>query len=155
MFFVTGWTLMVVAMMLPTAARLFERFDRLVRRRPERRSLLVMLAAGFVFTWLVVGYLFRAGDAALHTAVAASGGLERRPELISGAVLVGAGLYQLTSLKSRCLTACRTPQSFIYRYWQGGRAGSDAFRIGLAYGVRVSVVAGRSCSSSSHSARRA
>jgi predicted metal-binding membrane protein len=44
-------------------------------------------------------------------------------------------MFELTSLKHRCLTACRSPRSFVYRYWRGGRPAADAFRVGLSYGV--------------------
>jgi predicted metal-binding membrane protein len=50
-------------------------------------------------------------------------------------VLVGAGLFQFSSLKHRCLTACRSPRSFVYRHWRGGRAQLDAFRVGFFYCV--------------------
>lgn len=133
--FLTGWTLMVVAMMLPTAIQLFERFDEVVGGRRDRRLLVSLLTAGFVLNWLAIGFAFRVGDAGIHRAVASLAWLDERPQLIGGAVLIGAAVYQFTPLKYRCLTACRSPQSFIYRYWRGGRASGHAFRIGIAYGV--------------------
>ena len=35
--------------------------------------------------------------------------------LLSGAVLIAAGLYQLSPLKNICLAHCRTPTSFLSR----------------------------------------
>jgi predicted metal-binding membrane protein len=133
--YLAGWLLMSVAMMLPTAGRLLADFDAVVGRRADRRPLSIILVVGFLVAWLAAGYVFRTGDVLVHLAVDASASLRRHTALIGGATLVVAGLYQLTDLKSRCLTACRTPRSFVFRHWGAGRPGRDAFRVGLAYGV--------------------
>jgi predicted metal-binding membrane protein len=52
---------------------------------------------------------------------------------IGGAVLVMAGLYQLTPLKTICLAKCRTPLAFIMTSWREGRAG--AVQMGLEHGL--------------------
>jgi predicted metal-binding membrane protein len=132
--FLAGWTLMVVAMMLPTATALLQAFGAVVRRRPGRGWLQAAMTVGFVASWLLVGYLFRAADLGVHRLVASVGWLQARPQLLGGATLVLAGLYQLSPLKYRCLVACRSPRSFIYRHWQGRRPAGDALRIGMAYG---------------------
>ena len=129
--FLAGWTLMVLAMMLPTATGLLSavaRFDRAWRVR-------ALVGCGFVAVWLVVGYAFRAGDILVHDVVDAIGWLEERPQLLGAAALTVAGLFQFTPLKHRCLTACRSPASFVYRYWRGESATRDALRVGGAYGV--------------------
>ena len=132
--FLVGWTLMVMAMMLPTAGGLLRDFALLVRARPERNRLRALVAAGFLGAWVVMGALFRVLDESVHSAVASSLWLQARPRLLGATVLVLAGLYQFTPLKHRCLAACRTPRSFIYRFWRGGRPAGDALRVGLAYG---------------------
>jgi predicted metal-binding membrane protein len=48
-----------------------------------------------------------------------------------GAVLVTAGLYQLSPLKSACLSQCRSPAQFIARYWRAGWTGT--IRLGLRH----------------------
>jgi predicted metal-binding membrane protein len=52
---------------------------------------------------------------------------------LSGALLLAAGLYQLTPLKSVCLNHCRTPAAFIAAHWRPGVLG--AWRMGLAHGL--------------------
>jgi len=133
--YLVGWLLMSVAMMLPTAGRLLGDFDAVVARRGDHRRLTVLLVGGFLATWLATGYLFRTGDVFVHLAVDASTWLQHHTALIGGGTIVVAGLYQLSDLKHRCLTACRTPRGFVFRHWRGGHPGHDAFRIGLAYGV--------------------
>lgn len=132
--FLAGWALMIAAMMLPTATGLLSAFHRVVQRRADRQRLEALLVAGFMATWVAVGYVFQVFDAGVHAAVEASEWLDARPHLIGAAALVAAGAFQFSSVKHRCLTACRSPRNFIYRYWRGGRPGVDALRIGVAYG---------------------
>jgi predicted metal-binding membrane protein len=48
------------------------------------------------------------------------------------AVLIAAGAYQLSPLKSACLSQCRSPAQFLSRHWRPGVAG--AIRLGLLHG---------------------
>jgi len=59
--------------------------------------------------------------------------MSSRNALLSGALLIAAGLYQLTPLKSACLKHCRGPAAFLATHWRPGVAG--AFRMGLAHGA--------------------
>lgn len=132
--FLAGWTLMIIAMMLPTATTLLGAFTRVVRHRPGYGRLKAVVVVGFISAWLAVGCLFRVADLGVHGLVASIGWLEARPRFLGAATLGLAGVYQFTPLKYRCLTACRSPRGFIYRHWHGGRPNSEALRIGLAYG---------------------
>jgi predicted metal-binding membrane protein len=49
-----------------------------------------------------------------------------------GAILLAAGLYQFTPVKSACLRYCQSPVLFLSRYWRPGAAG--ALRMGLQHG---------------------
>jgi predicted metal-binding membrane protein len=53
--------------------------------------------------------------------------------LLSGAVLIAAGLYQLSPLKNICLAHCRTPTSFLSRHWRPHAPG--AIRLGAMHGA--------------------
>jgi predicted metal-binding membrane protein len=132
--FLAGWTLMIVAMMLPTATALLRAYCALVRHRPGRTGLVALVVVGFLAAWLATGGVFRLAGLAVHALVAGVGWLRGNPTLLGAAALALAGGYQFTPLKYRCLTACRSPRSFIYRHWRGGPAATDALRIGLAYG---------------------
>ena len=52
---------------------------------------------------------------------------------LGGAILLAAGLWQLTPLKGVCLRHCRSPLSFLAQQWRPGRLG--AFRMGLEHGA--------------------
>jgi predicted metal-binding membrane protein len=133
--FLAGWALMLLAMMLPTATTLLAAVGRLGHDRVAARRLQLLAGAGFLSTWIVVGYAFRVGDILVHSSVDSIGWLAARPHLVVAATLLVGGAFQFTSLKHRCLTACRTPTGFVYRHWHGGHADRDAVRIGVAYGV--------------------
>lgn len=49
------------------------------------------------------------------------------------AVLIGAGLYQLTPLKRFCLDHCRSPLAFVMQHWRAGSGG--AVRMGMIHGL--------------------
>lgn len=130
----TGWSLMVVAMMLPPALPLLWMLRRLVVRHRTRRLLLLSGAGSFLAVWLLFGILLVTADALL-TALA-GGSWRPEPRELVGAVLVLAGGFQLSSLKNRCLTACRSPRSFAVAHWHGERRPAvEAATVGAAYGV--------------------
>ncbi|MDO8185476.1 DUF2182 domain-containing protein [Conexibacter sp. JD483] len=135
-FFLTGWLLMCTAMMLPTTTALVHAFDRMTQARPlaERARLRLLLIAGFLAVWVVVGYLFRALDVLIHATVDAVGWLGAHAGIVAAVTLAIAGAYQFAPIKQRCLTACRSPRALLTGGWSGARPVADALRIGVAYG---------------------
>jgi predicted metal-binding membrane protein len=57
----------------------------------------------------------------------------RLNQLLSGGLLVTAGLYQFSSLKERCQSECVAPMQFFLRHWREGISGG--FKMGLRHGV--------------------
>ena len=51
---------------------------------------------------------------------------------LGGAILLAAGMWQLTPIKGMCLRHCRSPMGFLVQSWRPGRGG--AFRMGLEHG---------------------
>lgn len=133
--FVGGWTLMTVAVMLPTSLPLVAFFRTLVRRRANRVSLVALLVVGYVGVWAAFAGLVHAGDLVIHGAVERVGWLEENAWGIGAATFVFAGLYQFTALKYRCLDKCRSPVGFVMQSWRGGRERWDAFRLGVHHGI--------------------
>ncbi len=112
------WTMMMAAMMLPSASPLVLLY---AKRSNTADSLL--LAGGYVLTWATAGLAAYAVDM-------------RLPEPgdgAVGAVLIAAGAYQLTPLKSACLRRCRNPVDFLLTHWHTGRLG--AVRLGIEHGA--------------------
>jgi methanogenic corrinoid protein MtbC1 len=63
--FVAGWTLMTVAMMLPTSLPLLAFFQSLVRTRPDHVSLVALLVTGYLSVWIAFAMVVHAGDQVL------------------------------------------------------------------------------------------
>src|SRR5207245_1832001 len=91
-------------------------------------------AAGYLAAWLG----FAVGATALHYALeraelVSTMMMGSRSRWLSGAVLIAAGLYQLSPLKNVCLAQCRAPASFLARNWRPYASG--AFRLGSKHGA--------------------
>ena len=44
--------------------------------------------------------------------------------MLGAIVITAIGIYQLTPLKSVCLTHCRSPFDFVLNHWREGGAGA-------------------------------
>lgn len=130
--FVLGWTLMSVAMMLPSSLPLVTVFLTITRRA---WSLMTFLVAGYLWIWALFGLAAFLADAGLHALVDASPWLSERAGLIPAGVLLTAGLFQFSPLKYACLKQCRSPIGFVLQHWSGGRRGLRAFSVGVRHGV--------------------
>jgi predicted metal-binding membrane protein len=133
--FVAGWTVMTVAMMLPTSLALVAFFRTFVRARPNRVLLVSLLVVGYVGVWAAFASLVHLGDIGVHETVSRIGLLEANAWAISAATFLFAGGYQFTALKYRCLDKCRSPVSFVMQNWRGGRERWDALRLGVHHGI--------------------
>jgi len=130
------WGVMMVAMMLPSATPLLVLFARSQRPRmgPAEGSLRTgLLAAGYLVVWLGWSGLAAMLEWGLHASLLLSPRAALTSALAGGALLVLAGLYQITPWKYACLTRCQSPLGFMLAHWQEGRGG--AFRMGSAHGV--------------------
>jgi predicted metal-binding membrane protein len=133
--FVFGWTLMTVAMMLPSSLPLVNLFRRFVAHRADGGRLVLLVLIGYLGVWGYFGALAYLGDGALHKL---AGLLWPRPEdapPIAALIVLVAGLYQFTPLKQMCLDKCRSPYSFLVQHWRGKHAGHDALRLGIRHSL--------------------
>ena len=133
--FVAGWTVMTIAMMLPTAYPVVALFASVTSRRPDHRALLGLCVAGYLGVWAAFGYVAYVADIGVHAAVDQSEWLRDHSWVIAAGVLAFAGAYQFSPLKYRCLDACRSPRVFILRRWTGRRPRHDALALGADAGM--------------------
>jgi predicted metal-binding membrane protein len=133
--FVVGWTLMTIAMMLPTSMPLVTLFRRLTRQRPDRLRLVILLVVGYLGIWVLFGGLAHLGDLFIHGAVEHSAWLGANAWVIGAGTIMLAGIYQFTPLKYKCLDKCRSPLSFIAEHWRGSQEALQAFRLGVHHGL--------------------
>lgn len=129
------WWVMMVAMMLPSAAPMILLYARAVTHRgtvvrPATESFL----AGYLLIWGLFSLLattaqWRLSLAAMMEPMA----MASSSRWLSAGVLIGAGLYQLSPWKDACLRQCRNPAQFLSRQYRPGRAG--ALRMGMIHGA--------------------
>jgi predicted metal-binding membrane protein len=130
-----AWLLMILAMMLPTTLPLLGVFSRVTAARADRDVLMVLCLLGYLAAWGGFGLLAYLADSAVHFAAARSGWLTAHGWAIGALVLAGAGAFQFSELKYRCLERCRTPFGFVNARWRGRAPGREAFRVGFDHGV--------------------
>ena len=131
------WFLMMIAMMLPSAAPMILIYSRMARGARAQGAAMAPTAI-FAGVYLAVWGGFSALAALAQWLLVRSGAVseislafgDRRT---GGALLIAAGLYQATPLKRLCLDGCRSPMSFLMRLWRPGWRG--AIRLGLAHGL--------------------
>jgi predicted metal-binding membrane protein len=133
--FTAGWVLMIVAMMLPSSVPLVLVFAAVVGRRPSPGRLVGLLLAGYLAIWGGFGLAAWIFDRGIHWAVDAWPWLAAHPQLIMGATLIGAGLWQFSPIRDRCLDECRSPFGFVVNRWRGVAAEREAFAMGIAHGA--------------------
>ena len=130
-----AWALMIAAMMLPTTFPLLAMFRRITGARPDAGRLAALVVLGFLAAWLVFGIAAHLVDAAVRWGAARSGWFVTNGWMIGAAVLAGAGLFQWSALKYRCLDECRTPFGFVAARWHGRSPSREALRIGVDHGL--------------------
>jgi predicted metal-binding membrane protein len=128
--FLSMWVAMMVAMMFPAAAPMILMYARMERRNPANT---VLFTGSYIALWFAFGALAFALAVGAEELVEGSSFAARNWGRAGGALLVAAGLYQVSPLKDFCLRQCRNPLSFLMHAWHGG--GTGAVRMGLHHGL--------------------
>jgi predicted metal-binding membrane protein len=130
------WIAMVLAMMLPSAAPMIMTYAEIADtagRKGERIVSPLVIAAGYTLVWLGFAVMAAIMQLALARAALFDPGLEKVGTLLSGALFIGAGLYQFSALKHACLRQCRAPFPFFFSHWQ--TTGRGVFWLGVQQGL--------------------
>ena len=129
------WSVMMVAMMVPTAAPMVLTFSRVNRKRRARQQPYVstsIFLGGYLVAWTGYSLLATFLQWGLESAALLSPAMASRSALFGGGLLIATGLFQFTPLKQACLKHCRTPFQFLLQDWRDGKIG--AFLMGLNHG---------------------
>jgi len=133
--FLVMWVVMMVAMMLPTAAPMILTFHKVQAANRQPRDAFVstwVFAAAYLVVWAFAGLAAYVGMQAAEAAIVRAALPPAAAAQIGGAIIVVAGIYQLTPLKDVCLSKCRQPLDFIVTSWRGGA--TSALEMGLLHG---------------------
>lgn len=125
------WAVMMAAMMLPAALPMILTFARLNAKNRTRPRTWSFIAA-YVVVWSAFGLLGTALQWLFQHAGLTSPMIFSTSPLFSAALLLAAGIFQFTPLKTACLRHCRTPLGFLLNDWRDGVGG--AWVMGLRHG---------------------
>jgi predicted metal-binding membrane protein len=128
------WAIMMVAMMLPSAAPMILLHEAFARRNGLGGAATAAFAASYLAVWTAFALLAAVAQSALVGArVVERASLAIGDARLSSALLVAAALYELSPFKRYCLSQCQSPATFLTRHWRPGVSGAVA--MGLRHGA--------------------
>ncbi len=130
------WWVMMLGMMVPSAAPMIVTFATLNRNRRAKGATFVptsVFLLGYLIVWGAFSAVATVAQWALDRFVLLTPVLAIGSSLLGGALLIAAGFYQFSPLKQACLRACRSPFAFVLNHWRDGWTG--ALRMGLEHGA--------------------
>ena len=124
------WWLMMVAMMLPSATPTVLLYSRVRAARTKDTSVAQtgVFLAGYLAIWLLFSIF-----AAIAQRLLTGPSMALNNRIAGGCLLIAAGLYQLSPLKTVCMRQCRSPGQILSHYWRPGTPGAVA--LGIRHGV--------------------
>ena len=125
---VTMWALMSAAMMAPTVLPALATYDDL--SHVSETSNFGALVSGYLVVWFGFSIVAAALQMVLFQAGLIGGFGGSLSAVLSGGLLIMAGLYQFSSMKEACLAKCRQPMTFFMQHFEEG-----PWRNGLRLGV--------------------
>lgn len=130
------WTIMMIGMMLPSAAPLILSYAAEAREERAAQHVLAPAAAlvlGYVAVWTGFSVAATIAQWGLHEAALLSPMMVSTSPVLSAILLIAAGIYQLTPMQYNLLKRCRQPLHFLRLHWREGTGG--AFIMGLEHGA--------------------
>ena len=129
------WAVMMVGMMVPSASPMILAFASINRRRRKQGNPYVPTAVfllGYLLVWTGFSVLATLAQFVLIFTILSNPAAAGANFALGGILLLAAGAFQLSPLKTACLRHCRTPMGFITNDWREGRRG--ALLMGLHHG---------------------
>jgi predicted metal-binding membrane protein len=130
------WAVMMVAMMAPSVAPTVLGFATVNRRRQTQQQPYVptgIFLAGYLLVWTGFSGFATVLQWVLHQFALMTPTMEAASPILSGLLLLAAGIYQWTPFKDACLTQCQSPMAYLMTQWREGLKG--AFVMGVRHGA--------------------
>jgi predicted metal-binding membrane protein len=129
------WAIMMVAMMLPSAARPILRVVSFARTRSDQAigiPAAMLFTAGYLVVWTGFSFAATLLQWASDRAGILSEAMSSRSAVVAGLLLLAAGVYQLTPWKQDCLRHCRFP---LESPAHGGEGAPAIVATGMRHGL--------------------
>ncbi|MBS1256472.1 MAG: hypothetical protein MAG581_02295 [Deltaproteobacteria bacterium] len=142
------WSLMMMAMMLPSAAPMILLVANLNRKKGTKLHTL-----SFTGAYLVIWFFFSTAAVFVQWMLQHNGLMSAKmvssSALLSGILLITVGVLQFSPLKSACLKHCRSPIGFLMTDWRKGTKGAwvmgfrhGAYCLGCCYALMLLLFVG-------------
>lgn len=132
------WAVMMVGMMTPSAAPMILMYARVGRQAAFQGKPLAatgFFATGYLFAWAAFSLAATIMQWSLHRALLLTPMMASASAVLSGVVLIVAGVYQWTPAKQACLRHCQTPIAFILQHGGFRRTPPDSLALGFRHGL--------------------
>jgi predicted metal-binding membrane protein len=129
------WAIMMMAMMLPSAAPAILLAAALMAQRNGNRLLgpAGLFVLGYLLVWLGFSLIATVLQFGLDRAELLSADMASANTKLAAVLLIVAGIYQWTPWKQACLVQCRSPAEQLTRFWRQGTSGP--LRAGVMHGL--------------------
>lgn len=124
------WIVMMIAMMAPSASPMILTYASFENDRAGHSGL---LALGYFTVWAGFSVVATMAQYGLYAADQLSPMMVISNRYAGGLILILAGAFQWSSLKSACLKHCRSPIGFFMTEWRDGPVG--AYSMGVHHGL--------------------
>ena len=130
------WMMMVLAMMLPTAAPMLKTYADIAdtaSSQGKKVAPVFLLAAGYLSVWFVFAVTAAGAQWGLTALQTMTPMMAPASLVLAATTLMAAGIYQFTPAKFACLTRCQSPMPYFFANWREDNAG--VFRLGVEQGI--------------------
>jgi predicted metal-binding membrane protein len=130
------WVVMMAGMMIPSVAPMVLTHAAITRRRAAAGAPFAssgLFLGGYLVAWAGFSAVAALAQGALQRAAMLDGRTLSVGPWAGGAVLLAAGIFQLSRAKEACLSRCRAPVGYFLTEWREGSAG--AVVMGLRHGL--------------------
>ena len=132
------WAIMMLGMMTPSAAPMILIYARVARQAVLERQPFAAaswFAGGYLLAWIGFALAATLAQWAIERLGWLTASMTAASGVLSGLVLIGAGLYQWTPLKDVCLRQCQAPLQFIQRHGGFRPDATGSFALGARHGA--------------------
>lgn len=132
------WTVMMIGMMLPSAAPMILIYARVGRQAALQGKPLAatgFFAGGYLLAWTLFSLVATIGQWLLERAALLTPMMSTANDMLGALVLIAAGLFQWTPAKDACLKHCQTPLGFILHTGGFRRDPLGSLGVGLRSGL--------------------
>lgn len=130
------WVMMMLAMMLPAVVpfvALYANISATKRMQGGVAAPTFVFVLGYLIAWAVYSVFATILQYYLHVEQLITPAMESDSYLLSGVILLIAGIYQWTPLKEACLKHCQMPMGYLVPRWRDGYVA--ALRLGAGHGL--------------------